>query len=817
MRHALTERLFATLTDIRIAIRSLSRSPGLVLVAVVTLGLGIGANTSMFSLLYHYTLRPATYADRDRMDRIYRATPRTSVGAFSPADYLAVKPEMKGYGDIAAYGGADVSIAEAGHPAEMAVALRASANLFDVLGSRPRLGRSFRPDEEVFGNHRVLIISDRYWQIRFGGARDIVGRKVRVDGEPYQIVGVLPPDFSDWRHLSFIDVYRPLAFDEKESRDRSSTWIRLVGRRDANLTRAQASAFIADFGRRLAHDFPSANADTTWRTLSIDESFLPGYGRVIVSMLVGLSGFVLLIACSNLANLLLARTMARAREFAVRAALGASRARLLRPLVVESLLLALAGGLVAILVALWTFDWFAVRSAGENGVGVDFRLDWHILLWALAASLFTAVAFGIAPALFALRLDLNSTLKSGGRGHTGDRGHQRFRSALVVGQFALAMVLLAGAGLFVRGLDEIKSRRHGWESDQLVTGALALPATTYPGDKEVADFQRLVLQRLEALPGVTSASVSYDMPFFGLAEPRRYLVAGRETPPPGREPVAVINGVSPHYFETVGTRLLSGRAFNEGDTVTSPRVYVVNQGMVRGLFGGESPIGRRIAEAGGKTVQFGEIVGVVSDVESIYPTEVIAAYQVYQPIAQEPRRAVDISVRTAGSTPAALIDGVRKTIMSIDPDLPVRQLQTAEARISRANYQNAVLASTLSWLAALGLGLAALGTYGVLSRTMAQRTPEFGIRLALGARAWDITRLVLRSGATLALIGAALGLLGAFAISRGITAFFPGMHTNSAAVLAGVTGLLMAIALIACYMPARHAARINPVETLRAE
>ena len=380
------------MNDVRLAIKSLRRSPGFTLIAVITLGLGIGANTSMFSILNGYMLRPAPYADHDRLDRIYRATRQDSRGGFSPADYLDLKSEMSGYGEIAAYASSDMSLSEPDKPAEMADGLRVSANLFSTLGTRPELGRSFRPDEEIFGNHRVLVISDRYWQNRFGGDAHIIGRTVRVDGEPHEIVGVLPATFSDWRHLSWVDVFRPLGLSEKERRDRSSTWVRLVGRRSNTLTRMQADAFIASLGRRLAADFPAAHAESAWRTLPIEKSFLDQDGPPIIGMLVGLSGFVVLIACSNLANLLLARTMARAREFSVRSALGASRSQMLRPLVAESLLLAFAGGVFAVLVAWWSFDWLEVASGGGNynGVGVTLTLDWHVLGWMFGACLFTA-------------------------------------------------------------------------------------------------------------------------------------------------------------------------------------------------------------------------------------------------------------------------------------------------------------------------------------------------------------------------------------------------------------------------------------------
>ena len=808
---------FPVFRDLRFALKSLQRTPGFTLIAIITLGLGIGANTSMFSVLDGYLLRPAPYPERERLERIYRTTPKNSRGSFSPADYLDLRSGMGGYGDIAGYAISDMSLSEPGRPAEVAEGLRISANLFSVLGTKPQLGRAFRPDEETLGNHHVLIISHRYWQDHFGGSPEILGRTMRLDAEPYEIVGVLPANFSDWRHLNWVDFYRPLGFDDKEIRDRSTAMVRLVGLRSAGVTPEQGKAFIAGFGRRLAADFPAANAESAWLNLPIDDTFIPPDGRNILVMMVGLSGFVLLIACSNLANLLLARTMAHAREFAVRSALGASRLQMLRPLFVESLLLALAGGFVALLVALWTFDWISVASAGDNGVGVVLELNWHIFTWAFGACLFTAIGFGVVPALFALRLDPNTTLKSGAR-TTGDRGHRRFRNALIVGQFALAMVLLAGAAGFVRGLHDLNNRRYGWESDRLVTGTMVLPAGTYPDDKAIADFQRLALERIEALPGVLSASFSNAMPFFGLSAPRKYVVAGREAPEPGHEPAAVINGVTPHYFETVGTRVLSGRAFSASDTIESPKVFIINQAMARGLFGDDDPVGRRIAQAGGTTLAWGEIVGVVSDVQSVYPDPVIlTTYQLYQPMAQEPHASSEIAVRSAGIEPSSLVTSIRAAMTSLDADLPVRKLQPAEATIARANYQMGVLATILSALALLGLGLASLGVYGVIARTVAQRTGEFGIRIALGAQAGDITRLVLTSGAKLALIGSALGLLGAVGVSRLLMVAFPAIQTGGVAVLIGATVLLIAIAQIAGYVPARYASRISPTEALRAE
>ena len=806
--------------DLQFAVRSLRRSPGFALIALLTLGLGIGANTAAFSVVNEVLLRPLPYPESGRLDRIYRVTPQGTRGAVSAADYLDLKSDLAGYGQVAATAFSDVNLSAPGEPADPVSALRISTNLFSLLGVEPYLGRGFRADEGVAGNHRVVILSHRFWQDRFGSDPRIIGRGVRVDGEEHEVVGILPPTLNDWRHLGPFDLFRPLALSEKESTDRSTTWLRLHGRRANGVTQAQGDAFIGNFGRRLAADYPAVNAGTTWRSMPLKMAVAPDNGPAIFAMLIGLSGFVLLIACSNLANLLLARTMARARELAVRSALGASRGQLLRPLFVESPLLALGGAALAIYLASWTNEWMRhyMSSSAFSGAGeLVFTLDWRTLGWAFCAALLTAVVFGVGPAAFALRLDLNKTLKSGGLGTTGDRTHQRFRHALIVGQFVLAMVLLAGAALFARGIHESNNRHYGWQSGNLIIGTMHLPPATYPGGKEIAGFQRLALERLESLPGIASASVSWSMPFFGTAEPRRFVVAGREIPAPGQEPVASVNGVSSRYFDTVGTRLLDGRTFNESDTVASPKVFIVNEAMARGLFGEASAIGQRIARSGAAGVEWGEIVGVVGDVQSVFPDRVPVRYQLYQPMAQEPHQAFELAVRTAGGAPATVLDPIRATVAGITPDLAIRNLQSAQSAIARANYQWQVLGSMLSFLAVLGLGLASLGMYGVIARTVAQRTNEFGIRIALGAQVRDIMRLVLHSGARLALAGSAIGLLGAFAISRLIGAFFPGMRTNSVLVLSAVTVLLIGIAMLACYMPARAASRISPMEALRAE
>jgi predicted permease len=803
--------------NLRLAARSLLRSPGFTLLAIVTLGLGIGANTGMFSILNSILLKPLPYPESEQLDRIDRATAQNPVGRVSPADFLDLRREMQSYGEIAAYTLGDTSLSERGQPAEIVRALRATTNLFFTLRVQPQLGRDFLPREELPGNDRVVIISERCWQNRFGGRTDVIGRTLRIDGEPHEVVGVLPAWFNDWRHFGPYDFFRPLAFDQQKSSDRRTTNLRLIGRRSDPLSRTETDGFIANFGARLAKDFPEVNAGSTWRTVPLNSTVMQKSGRAMVGMMIGLSAFVLLIGCSNLANLLLARTMARAREFAVRAALGASRMQLLRPLIAESLLLALSGAAFAMLVAGWVTDWLSYKSASDNGERITFVFDWHVFAWAFGAALITAVAFGLAPALYALRLNVNETLKSSGRGMTGGRGHKRFRQGLIVGQFALAMVLLAGAALFIRGLNELNNSREGWRSDQVVTGTVVLPAASYDDAEKIATFHRIALERLHGVPGVASATISSFTPFFNWADVRKYIVAGRELPQPGQEPAAVVNSISPRYFETYNTRVLAGRAFTESDILTAPKVFMISQTTAKALFGDENPIGRRIAQTGIGTPQWGEIVGIAADVKSVLPDPGPVTLQVYQPMAQDPRPYNEISIRTSGVAPANLVQSIRDVMTQLDADLPVRQLQPADITIDRANYQTAMLRDILSSFAVLGLGLASLGIYGVIARTMAQRAGEFAIRFAMGACIRDITRIVLLAGVKLALIGSVVGLAGAVALARFLASSNPSMQLNSPVVLFVTTLLLVGVGLVASWLPARRAARVNPIDALRAE
>lgn len=806
------------LQSIGFAVRSLRRSPGFSILAIVTLSLGIGANTAMFSLVNAIVLKPLPYQDSAQLDAIYRATPQEPDGHVSLPEWKEMREARTGYQDIAGRLYFDASLAPEGEPPDLVEAMAVTGNFLDLLGVQPALGRNFRPDESAAGQNRVLILSHRVWQARLGGREDIIGLDLRINGELHEVIGVLPPSFADWRLFGWLDVMRPIDLNDPELQDRQLRNVRLIGRRAADLTTAEIAGNLTGFGRELAERFPEENATATWRRQSLQDLAAGDNGKMVLAMLVGLSGFVVLICCSNLANFLLARTISRAREFAVRSALGASRGQLLRPLLLESLLLSLAGGLCAFWVAHGFADWLRVRSTADNGDQVVVALDQTVFAWTLGCSVVTALIFSLAPSLFALRLNLNRTLKSGGRGATGSRGHQRLRQALIVGQFAMAVTLLTGATLFIRGLDALNTHREGWESDGLVTGSVLLPDGKYPDEASRRQFHTLALSRLEGLPGVASVSFARYHPFLRWWDHAPFQVVGQPPAEPGREPAALLNAVSPDYFDTVSTGITAGRAFDARDHADAPARAIVSETLARTLFPQQSAIGQRIqwvdTEDADQTI---EIIGIAQDVKSIFPEATPVVFQIYQPLAQVPPVLTELAVRTAGIDPMTLVPEIRSLIQKIDPDLPVTQLKPATDRIVRENYQLGVLRDMLSSFAVLGLVLASLGIYGVIARLVAQRHNEFGVRIALGATPRNINRLVLVSGFWMVLWGSILGVIGSVGMAKLLQVGFPNMPHAPVGSIGLSLGVLLVVATVASLWPARRASSIDPCEALRAE
>ncbi len=803
------------LSDLRFAYRQLAKSRAFTAVSVTTLALGIGLNVSMFSLLNLLVLRPLPYPDKDHLVRIYRTTPQSQTADHTAADYLDLSRDARPYANLAAYRLWGFTLVQADRPPVNLNALRVSANFFSVLGMQPELGRFFTADEDRPGNH-VMILSHATWEAQFGGDRSIIGRNVRVDGEATTIIGVMPAAFSSVFLWGPGDVFRPLALTDAEKRDRTDTGLNIVARLGAGLSLPQLNARLATLAGRLDRERPPARSRDGLRAVTLQSTAVNPGTRSFLWLLLGLAGSVLLIACGNLANLLLAKAIARTQEFAVRAALGASRSRLLRPLLCESLLIALAGGVVGILVASWTNAWLSSRLSANGYVTFHVTIDWRVLGFALGLSALTGLVFGIAPAWAMSRIRVNDTLKSGGRSLTGDRAQHRFRHSLIVGQFALALILLAGAAVSIRGFDHLLTRDVGWDRHSLLQGIINLPTARYSNPSQTYAFYQHLQERLRSLPAVEDVAIGWTLPIFQFLTTRSYVVEGRTPPPPGREPVAAVNGVTASFLSTLKIKLLAGRAFADTDTLTSPRVVIINESMARALFPRENPIGQHIGGVDPKNRQWAEIVGVIPDLRfAISITTPATQFLVLQPLAQEPWNYVSVAVRARDA--AALAEPMRRAVAALDPDLAVQQIDTVDHLISRQSGFSLVN-TLLAGFAALGLFLAALGLSGVIARLVVQRTPEIGIRVALGAQTRDVVWLILRAGLQLSLWGAGLGLLGAAGLVRLMAGMMPAaIPGQDPVVLGAVTLLLLAAALLACWLPARRATRVDPIIALRSE
>jgi predicted permease len=805
----------------KFALRSLLKTPGVSLISIITLALGAGACVAMFTLLNSSLLRPLSFAAPDQLYKLQRVWDRSRSDGFAPADVLDLQESLRGRGAAAGFAFSSVSLANAGSPPEWQNSIRVSPNFFDVLGVKPLLGRTFLPNEDTLGNHRVLVLTYPLWQERFAGDKDIVGKLARVDGEIWQIVGVLPETAHETRVFGNARLFRPLALSESERSNRDMQWVNMIYRRDAKSSARHSKAIIESIGSQIAKNHPNEK-NVRWQAEGLRESSMKPSARALVTMLIGLGCVVLLVACSNLANLLLARAMGRAREFAVRGALGASKIQLILPLSLESLFLSLCGSAGALLVSRWICDWLRAQVMASGDTIFKTPLDWRVLAFTMALSLVTALAFCIAPALFVTNASLQETLKANSRGASTMPRHHIFRSALVVAQFALTLPLLAGAGFFIRGAHNALAEPNGWSADQVVQGTLFLPKDYRP-DKDLNQFYADLQQRLETIPGAEAASISYELPFRGLGNDRQYVVEGRESAAP-EAPTVLVNGISEKYFAVTGTRILSGRTFSPNEIRAGEAVAIISQSTARALFKNENPIGRRIAVANQTPLEWREIVGVV---ENVRPGDIIRKpidCQVYEPIsydhwyfAEGKVAPIQIAIRSAHVPPESLVKSVRETIAALDRDLPIRELMTANAMIERFSAQAILFKYLLGGFAVVGVFLAGLGIYGVLARIVAQRTGEIGIRMALGATVSDTVQLILGMGLKLAVSGAIFGLVFSAILTRILTSVLPGLQASSGLVIGACVIALTVVALIACFLPARNAASVDPAIALRAD
>ncbi len=795
------------MNDLRFALRQLLKNPGFAAVAILTLALGIGVNTSMFSGLHSLLMPDEPYPEADRLVRVFRTSPHSQRWPHSPANFLDQREQNAIFSHMAATTSRSANLSEAGQPAERLRLELVTADLIPMLGIQPKLGRAFQPEENQPGRNDRVLLNHAFWLRRFNADPAVIGRTLRLDGVPVTVVGVMPPEFSDRQGWSSADLIRPLAFSDAESAVRGNHYLDVFARLKPGVTLGQANAGLTTLAARLREAFPENNSDSSLRVEGLAQSRMDPRGRTMLWMILGLAGFVLLIACANLANLQFARTALRSRELAIRGALGAPRGRLVRQLLTESLLLAVFGGLLGLLFAHGTNQWLLQRLTEDGRPALRLELNVAVLGFAFAAATVSGLAFGLLPAWLASRADLNTVLKQGARDSGAGSGRSWLRNGLIVGQVGLALMLLVGAGLVIDGLNRFSGADPGWRVDGLYSGRLNLPGATYPDAKARRAFAERLQQKLAELPGVESAAVANSLPLSGARSHLSIQIEASATAVSST--LSGLATVSPGYFATVGIRLREGREFGPFDTSDRPAVVVINDSFARACWPNESALGRRIGQPGA----WQEIVGVVADVRSATDAgQPTSRFQCYRPLAQDPTSGLAVAVR--GQVTA---EALRRAVTELDPDLPLSEAGAVRATVDRFFGQTAVAGWLLATFAGLGLLLAALGTYGVVAGFVGQRTREIGVRMALGARIRDVLWLVLGRGLRLTAGGLVIGSLGAIGLARILASIMPGLKPNAPGVFVAAGGLLLTAALLACWIPARRAARVDPTEALKSE
>jgi putative ABC transport system permease protein len=800
--------------DLRIAVRLLVRAPGFTTAALLTLALGIAANTAIFSVIYATFFEPLPYRDPDRLVMIWSQY-RGGREMVSPVDFTEWQRNATAFDEVNAWGGYSANLATDDRPERINVG-PATPGFLPMLGyGHPlALGRDFLDEEGTLGRDRVAILTHRLWQQRFGGDPGIVGRQIRLDRQPYTVVGVLGPGPADENQ---IQLWVPLAFTPAMM-NREARWLLVMGRLRRDVTLDQANANLDAVNRAIAAGAPSSRADYGVSVEPFRNNFLSEDTKRGLWLLLVAVGFVLLIACANVANLLLVRGTSRQRELAIRASLGATRAQIVRQLIVESLLLAAAGGCLGVLLAAGVLQVVvALMPPYMLPTEAHVRLNIPVLLFTCAACGAAGLLCGAAPAWQSARADINTLLKESARATSG--GSHRLRRTLVAAEFALAMTLLAGGGLAIASLFTLTTRDLGFRSDGLLTFTVPAEPAQFTATEQIEAFYRRLLERLQTVPGVVSASVSLGMPVLGPAGRIPFSVAGRPALEPPR---AAISLVTPDYFRTFGLRFRTGRPFTEQDRAGSPPVAVVNETFVRRFLADVDPLSQRLvirppqalADEPGDPVEW-QIVGVYQDVRNLGPANPEVP-EINLSFWQVPLARAHVAIRTAGE-PGALQQSVASVIHSTDPDLPIADVKTMDRlvadRLVRDRFNTALFGS----FAAVGLALAAVGIYAVMSFVVVQRTREIGVRIALGASAARIVRQIIGEGMLTAGAGAAAGAVGAFYVVRAMRGLVTGVSEFNLGAFALVTGALLAAALIACAAPARRAASLDPIAALRQE
>ena len=799
--------------DLHYALRRLIKSPGFTVVAVLTLALGIGANSAIFSVVNGVLLKPLPYPEPDRLVGVYHVSDGQRAVMSGP-NYSDIARLATTIESSAAYSVSRMILTGEGEATRLPIA-EVSASLFNVLYVRPALGRTFNADENTPGRTNMVILSHGLWEQRFGGDPGVIGRRITLDGVRREVIGVMPRGFS---YPTGRQAWVPLEYDENfVTKQRGAWYLNVVARLKPGVTPEQSAAEVETVGRNLARQYPDANGEIGMTTMPLLEAMVGDIRRSVL-ILLGAVGFVLLIACTNVANLLLARAAARESEMAVRTALGAGRGRLVRQLLTESVVLSLLGAGFGLLLAVWGVE-LLINLKPEGIPRLDnVQVDAAVIVFTLVTALVTGLLFGLVPAFTATR-GISSSLREAGRGAVTSRAGVRVRGVLVIAELALAVMLLAGAGLLMRSFMKLQAVDPGFRSEQALTFELTLPESRYAEDEPRIQFFDQLLSRLRALPGVRSASAVLGLPLSGLDLIISFEVAGRPPVPPSQQPAMQVRVATPDYFDAIGIPLKRGRGFTEADRHGTPRVVLITEAAARQFFPGEDPIGKKITlgwrRGPGRERGGGEIVGVVGDIKDAALNEPTPP-QIYMPLRQWPVSFMTV-VMTTSVPPAALADAARAQVAAIDPNLPLSEVTTLQAVVARSISQQRFYLTLLTMFAAVALVLAAIGIFGVLSYAVAQRTREIGIRMALGAQERTVISLIVRQAMLLVVAGVALGTAAALFLSETMTKMLFSIKPTDPATFATVAGLLIAVALFAAYIPARRATRVDPIVALRAE
>jgi putative ABC transport system permease protein len=805
------------LRDIRYGFRTLLKARAFSSVAIISLALGIGANTAIFSVINALLIKSLPYVEPASLVLVWGAALdegsfRDQVSATDVADFRAQNSVFE---DVTTYGSWSATLMGEGEP-ERLQGMQVGDGYFSIMRGSPVLGRAFTPEEQQEGNDFVIILGHALWQRRFSGDPDIVGKKVILSGRPYTVVGVMPPEFRPLPQTLVdgrAEFYRPVA-ESYDNEQRSSRHLRAIARLKPGVSISQAHADLGAIAARLASEYPADNTNYGVRLVTITEDTV-GDLRMSLLMLLGAVGCVLLIACANVANLLLARATARNKEIAIRTALGANRSRIIRQLLTESLLVAVIGGGLGLLLSLWGTELVEVLGRAVFPMLGQINIDWRVLLFTLGISLLTGILFGLAPALQAARADLNAGLKEGGRG-SGASARSALRGALVVAEVAMALVLLVGSGLLIKSVYRLRDVSPGFDAGNLLTMRYSLPGVKYNDRAMRTGFYQQAESRLKATGGVEGAGFVSVLPLSRNFDGRGLMV--EDFPKPRGEEISVdLYIASPGYLRAMHIPVLRGRGLEESDGETRPEIALINETMARALWPGQDPLGKRIKFPGSQSnpQPWRTVVGVVGDVRQ-YGLDREAPMQIYLPVAQFSTTMMNLVVRTSGD-PVTMTGAVKKEIQDIDKDLAAFEVATMDQLLTETIALRRFSMTLLIIFAVVAVLLAAIGIYGVISYSISQGTHELGVRIALGATAGDILKLVVKQGMAMTGLGIVIGLVAAYGLTRLLSSLLYDVTATDPATFAVVSALLAGVALAATYIPARRATRIDPMVALRHE